>query len=98
ATGAQSVGSPIPTTPIPKTGPDNAPNQDELGITLGSFKLYPTLDIRAGYDTNVFAQPAGQQVGSTYEVVRPSLDLRSDWSNHMLNVSAFGLVGFYNSA
>jgi hypothetical protein len=84
--------------PVPKTAPDNAPNNDELGIPVGSFRLYPTLDLRAGYDSNVFAQPAGQQVSSAYEAIRPSLDLRSDWSNHMLNFGAWGAFGFYNSA
>jgi len=56
------------------------------------------LDLRAGYDTNVFAQPAGQQTGSAYEAIRPSVDLRSDWNNHMLNLGAYGVFGFYNSA
>src|SRR5438874_2290355 len=36
-----------------------APGQpEELGIPLGSFRLYPTLELRGGYDTNVFAQPS----------------------------------------
>ena len=73
---------------IAKQGPDNAPNADELGIALGSFRLYPRLDLLAGYDSNVFAQPVRQQVSSSYEAERRSVDLRSDWSNHMLNLSA----------
>ena len=78
--------------------PDNVPADTELGIPLGSFRLYPTLDVRAGYDTNVFASSAGQQTGSAYEAIRPSLDVRSDWNNHMLNFGAYGAFGFYNSA
>ena len=98
--GASSVGSPIPSgsgtlTPKPDTPPQRA---DELGIPIGSFRLFPTLDVRGGYDTNVFARPAGQQTGSGYEVVRPSLSLQSDWTSHMLNIDVFGLFGFYNSA
>jgi hypothetical protein len=93
------VTSPIQTSPgAPKEGPDNVPNQDELGITLGSFRLYPTLDLRAGYDSNVFAQQAGQQTSSAYEAIRPSVELRSDWNNHMLNANAYGVFGFYNNA
>jgi len=93
------VASPVSGSPAnPDSGPDNTPNNDELGITLGSFRFYPTLDVRAGYDTNVYAQPAGQQVSSAYEIVRPSFDLRSDWSNHMLNFNAYGAFGFYNNA
>ena len=74
------------------------PADTELGIPLGSFRLYPTLDVRAGYDTNVFASSAGQQTGSAYEAIRPSLDVRSDWNNHMLNFGAYGAFGFYNNA
>ncbi len=93
------VTSPVQTGPgIPKVGPDNAPTQEELGITVGSFRLYPTLDLRAGYDTNVFAQPAGTQTSSAYEAIRPSLSLQSDWSNHALNLGAYGVFGFYNNA
>lgn len=94
------VTSPIQRDPgIPKTGPDGPPpSRDELGISVGSFILYPTLDLRAGYDTNVYAQPAGQQTSSAYEAIRPSLDLRSDWNNHMLDIGVYGVFGFYNSA
>src|SRR5882724_3660599 len=93
------VTSPVPSSVgVPQVNPDNPPNTEELGITLGSFRLYPTLDLRAGYDTNVFAQPASQQTGSAYEAIRPQLDLRSDWNNHMLNFGAYGVFGFYNSA
>ncbi len=69
-----------------------------MGIPLGSFRLYPTLDVRAGYDTNVFASSAGQQTGSAYEAIRPSLDVKSDWNNHMLNFGGYGAFGFFNSA
>src|SRR5882757_9220672 len=84
---------------VPSEAPDNVPpTTEELGIPLGSFRLYPTLDVRAGYDTNVFASSAGQQTGSAYEAIRPSLDVRSDWNNHMLNFGGFGAFGFFNSA
>jgi hypothetical protein len=91
------VTSPVPTS-SPQASPENAPHTEELGMPLGSFRLYPVLDLRAGYDTNVFAQPAGQQVSSAYEAIRPSFDLKSDWSNHMLNFNAYGAFGFYNNA
>ena len=95
----QPVASPVPKdTGAPKQGPDNAPNNDELGISVGSFRLYPVLDLRLGYDSNVYAQPAGQQVSSLYAAVRPSLSLASDWSNHMLNFNANGIFGWYTNA
>ena len=94
---AREVTSPVvsPAPPI-EALPDNVPAGSELGIPLGSFQLFPTLDVRVGYDSNVFATPT--QTGSAYEAIRPSLDVRSDWNNHMLNFGAYGAFGFYNSA
>src|SRR5258708_7788718 len=93
------VTTPVISPAVPSEAPDNVPpTTEELGIPLGSFRLYPTFDIRAGYDTNVFASSAGQQTGSAYEAIRPSLDVRSDWNNHMLNFGGFGAFGFYNNA
>ncbi len=99
ASETQPVTSPVISPPPPgDVIPDNVPADTELGIPLGSFRLYPTLDVRAGYDTNVFASSAGQQTGSAYEAIRPSLDVRSDWNNHMLNFGGYGAFGFFNSA
>ena len=94
----QSVTTPVQTGPgIPKQGPDNPPDNTELGIPLGSFRLYPVLDLRAGYDSNVFAVQTNQ-TSSAYFALRPTLELRSDWSNHMLNAHANGVFGFYTNA
>ena len=99
ASETQPVTSPGISPPPPgEAQPDNVPADSELGIPLGSFRLFPTLDVRAGYDTNVFASSAGQQTGSAYEAIRPSLDVRSDWNNHMLNFGGYGAFGFFNSA
>jgi hypothetical protein len=43
--------------------PDAVPADSELGIPLGSFRLFPTLDVRVGYDSNAFASQT-QQTGS----------------------------------
>ena len=96
---ATEVTSPDISPPPPgDVVPASVPADTELGIPLGSFRLYPTLDVRAGYDTNVFASSGGQQTGSAYEAIRPSLDVRSDWNNHMLNFGGYGAFGFFNSA
>jgi hypothetical protein len=95
--GQADVTSPAISPPPPaEVTPDNVPADTELGIPMGSFRLYPTLDVRAGYDTNVFASSV--QTGSAYEAIRPSLDVRSDWNNHMLNFGGYGAFGFFNSA
>jgi hypothetical protein len=79
-------------------GGGTAPS-DAVGITVGSFTLIPQLEINTGVDNNVFAQAASLgPSGSLYTTVTPSLDLKSDWSNHMLHVVASGTVGWYASA
>ncbi len=70
---------------------------NELGISVGAFTLYPSLDLNLGYDDNVFATPA-PTTGSAVAVVRPTLELRSEWLNHSLRLVASGGFGYYASA
>ncbi|HEY4166354.1 MAG TPA: outer membrane beta-barrel protein [Reyranella sp.] len=72
---------------------------DATGITLGAFTLTPQLELNIGVDNNVFAQAASLgTTSSLYSTVTPSLDLKSDWNNHMLHAMASGTVGWYGSA
>jgi hypothetical protein len=72
---------------------------DATGITLGAFTLIPQLELNIGVDNNVFAQAASLgTTNSLYSTVTPSLDLKSDWNNHMLHAVASGTVGWYGSA
>lgn len=93
-------GTSVPAGVLPSVGgAGGGAEGDELGITLGSFRLYPALEMNIGADSNVFAQNASQgTVGSLYTTIAPSLDLRSDWLNHALHVGLSGIAGFYNSA
>jgi len=76
-----------------------APGGEETGYTLGSFRLYPQLEVTVGYDTNVFAQSASQGiVASPYTSIQPSLSLRSDWLNNSLGLLLSGGFGFYSAA
>jgi len=81
-------------SPISVLNPNSG---DQLGITLGAFTLFPALELDTGYNDNVFATST-PTVGSSFALVRPSLDLRSDWLNHSLRVLAAGGFGFYPSA
>jgi hypothetical protein len=69
----------------------------ELGIGIGAFTLFPSLDLNLGYDDNVFATPA-PTTSSALAVIRPTLELRSEWLNHSLRVLASGGFGFYATA
>jgi hypothetical protein len=72
-------------------------NPNELGISVGAFTLFPSLELNTGYDDNVFATTA-PTTGSAYEMVRPSAELRSEWANHSVRLLAAGGFGFYASA
>ena len=72
---------------------------EELGITMGAFRLYPALDVTAGVDDNVFAQKKSEgTVSSASLIVVPSLELRSQWLNHQLRFLLSGGLGFYANA
>jgi len=80
-------------------GDGGGPSGDELGITLGSFRLFPQIDITTGYDNNVFAQGGSNATtGSLSTVIAPSLALRSEWLNHSINLLMGGGFGNYQSA
>lgn len=75
------------------------PAGSELGISIGSFRLFSQIEVNLGADSNVFAQSASLgTVGSLYTTIAPTLDLRSDWQNHELHLLASGIAGFYASA
>ena len=68
-------------TPI-NTGPES-----ELGIHLGGFMLYPTLDVGGQYNDNVLAVNTGAQSDFSYDI-RPMLDLESTWTHYLLALKA----------
>jgi hypothetical protein len=70
---------------------------NELGTSVGAFTLYPTLELTTGYDDNVFATTTAT-TGSLLAIVRPVLELRSEWLNHSLRLLANGGFGYYASA
>lgn len=84
----------LPGSPVGALG-QRSPS--ELGISLGAFTLYPQLDLLAGFDDNVFATPA-PTTASPFAVVRPQLELRSEWLNHYVRLLAGGGFGFYSAA
>jgi len=73
-----------------------AENYDPMGVQLGSFKLFPSLELDEIYNDNIYAvQTSAGKTGSFIQQVKPTLDLRSDWNVHMLNAYAKGGLGFY---
>jgi hypothetical protein len=67
---------------------------DPLGIRIGSFVLFPELDIGGTYYSNVFRTPAARSdVAAT---VLPSARLVSNWTRHALEFRGLGDLSFYN--
>jgi len=94
-------GSSIPVTAPEPTVSGGVPRNDdqELGVTVGGFYLYPQIELNAGYDSNAFAQNASAgTTPSPYTTILPSFELRSNWSNHQLRFLAGAGVGFYSNA
>src|SRR5688572_2918792 len=74
-----------------------AENYDPKGVPLGSFKLFPDLELDEIFNDNIYATNASVgRVGSFIQQIKPTLDLRSDWNVHMLNAYAKAGFGFYS--
>ncbi len=70
------------------------PDYDAVGARVGSFRILPLLDLGVRYTDNVFATP-GDKISDAVFTVRPQLNVRSDWSRHLLTFSATGNLGFF---
>jgi len=60
------------------------PEYDSKGIPLGGFRLFPTLDLAASYDDNVFRLDTPQS--DYYFTISPTLRLQSQWGRHSLEL------------
>ncbi len=85
----------LPDLPVPMVGP--VIDRNEIGIAVGAFTLYPTLEVQGGYDSNVYATTT-PAVGSPFTVVKPFVELKSEWLNHSFRMVAGGGFGFYSNA
>jgi hypothetical protein len=63
------------------------PDYDAKGLPLGGFRLYPTLDLDAAGDTNVYRTQTATS-GDAYFTIAPNLDLKSDWTNNLVEITA----------
>lgn len=68
---------------------------EPLGIRAGAFLVYPRVNTSLAYDTNVYAEPDNEN-SDVLLIVRPEVDVRSQWSRHSLSASAFAEGGFYS--
>ncbi len=65
------------------------PEYDSLGEHIASFTLYPRLETALGFTNNVTAL-TDHPVTDGLVIVKPSVDLQSNWSRHALQLAAGG--------
>ncbi|MDO6416169.1 outer membrane beta-barrel protein [Sphingomonas sp. BIUV-7] len=73
------------------------PGLDPIGIRLGGFTLYPTMQGVSGYDSNIYDVDRNIRRSSVF-TLRPSLQLRSDWHRHQLKLNADAFFERYPNA
>lgn len=59
------------------------PEYDPIGLPLGGFRAYPTVDLGAFYDSNVLRTDSDPQHDYVIQMT-PGLNLRSQWVRHYL--------------
>jgi hypothetical protein len=75
-----------------------AENYAAPGVRVGSFMLFPILEADQSFNDNIYATSAATgRTGSFIEVIKPSMELKSNWSTHMLNFFARGGIGLYSA-
>jgi len=70
------------------------PQYDPLGVRMGSFVLFPELNVQEQYETNIFATENNEDDDFITRIL-PNLTLRSDWNNHQLIFESGADIGFY---
>ncbi|MDE2111711.1 MAG: outer membrane beta-barrel protein [Alphaproteobacteria bacterium] len=72
--------------PLLQLAPDQS-RYEAKGLPLGSFRLFPTLLLRAAHDSNVYRSDV-TPIDDYFFTIDPSLFLKSNWGRHMLEFRA----------
>ena len=70
------------------------PDYDPLGILIGSFKLFPRVELSAGATSNVYLAD-NDPVSAAILSAAPSFQLNSDWSVHQLRLNGGAQIDRY---
>ncbi|MFA6279333.1 MAG: outer membrane beta-barrel protein [Bdellovibrionales bacterium] len=71
------------------------PDYDAAPIEMGSFELFPTLELGETYDSNIYAAPNDER-DDAIGTIRPIVNLFSNWGRHALSVTTFGDINYYS--
>ncbi len=78
---------------LQRPDPDYAP----LGITAGSFLVFPSASVTESYNSNVYAIPSPGVKGDFFTDVAPAVSMASNWNNNALNFTAGGDMKRYDT-
>ncbi len=70
------------------------PEVEALGVPVGNFFFFPRLEVGEFFNDNIFAT-SSNRVSDFITVIAPAFDLKSDFTNHALNVSGGAAIGQY---
>ena len=71
------------------------PGYDSVPVQLGSFELYPLLELDTTYNSNVYASRSlhrEDMIGT----VRPVMNVYSNWNKHAVALTGFGDVNYHS--
>ncbi len=67
---------------------------EAVGVKVGSFVLFPELELGGGATSNVLSAATASR-SDMFLIVRPTIDLLSNWRRHAMEVRATGLSSFH---
>jgi len=70
------------------------PDYDPVPVTVGSFELFPSVELGGNYDSNIFATQDNTTADGIVSL-RPAVSAFSNWNRHALSMTAFGDINFY---
>lgn len=70
------------------------PELDPLGMLAGGFRLFPSLELSAKRDSNIFAGNDSEVADWVFGLA-PALGVESDWTRHSLDIIATSYVARY---
>jgi hypothetical protein len=70
------------------------PELDALGGRVGSYLVYPSIDLEEQYNDNIFATDSNEESDLITRLI-PRVTAESNWNQHALNFSAGADFGFY---
>ncbi|MGB4100569.1 MAG: outer membrane beta-barrel protein [Alphaproteobacteria bacterium] len=69
------------------------PDYDPIPYDVGSFQLFPSVEVGPVFDSNIYAQKTGEKSDYVW-TVRPGISAFSNWNRHALQFGAQGDFGF----